>query len=209
MNYIYDVLINFDSMIYDHFEWNINDNIYHIKKVPLFKVDEKTINDIKNYNIVVSEDFLNKIKNKTEIYLNRGSKQIEYACILCNGEKVLAVKIDSNGKITRYSKMLISEEIEAIETAELINFTNISYTKGNKKSQLLLKTKQELKKTEYLKEKLKNSSEEQLKYIYYELYNEELKSDDIREKLEKEIKNTWNENTTKMYEFFMLMKSIK
>jgi len=209
MNYIYDVLINFDSMIYDHFEWNINDNIYHIKKVPLFKVDEKTINDIKNYNIVVSEDFLNKIKNKTEIYLNRGSKQIEYACILCNGEKVLAVKIDSNGKITRYSKMLISEEIEAIETAELINFTNISYTKGNKKSQLPLKTKQELKKTEYLKEKLKNSSEEQLKYIYYELYNEELKSDDIREKLEKEIKNTWNENTTKMYEFFMLMKSIK
>jgi len=196
-------------MIYDHFEWNINDNIYHIKKVPLFKVDEKTINDIKNYNIVVSEDFLNKIKNKTEIYLNRGSKQIEYACILCNGEKVLAVKIDSNGKITRYSKMLISEEIEAIETAELINFTNISYTKGNKKSQLPLKTKQELKKTEYLKEKLKNSSEEQLKYIYYELYNEELKSDDIREKLEKEIKNTWNENTTKMYEFFMLMKSIK
>lgn len=209
MNYIYDVLINFDSMIYDHFEWNINDNIYHIKKVPLFKVDEKTINDIKNYNIVVSEDFLNKIKNKTEIYLNRGSKQIEYACILCNGEKVLAVKIDSNGKITKYSKMLISEEIEAIETAELINLTNISYTKGNKKSQLPLKTKQELKKTEYLKEKLKNSSEEQLKYIYYELYNEEIKSDNIREKLEKEIKNTWNENTTKMYEFFMLMKSIK
>lgn len=209
MNYIYDVLINFDSMIYDHFEWNINDNIYHIKKVPLFKVDEKTINDIKNYNIVVSEEFLNKIKNKTEIYLNRGSKQIEYACILCNGEKVLAVKIDSNGKITRYSKMLISEEIEAIETAELINLTNISYTKGNKKSQLPLKTKQELKKTEYLKEKLKNSSEEQLKYIYYELYNEEIKSDNIREKLEKEIKNTWNENTTKMYEFFMLMKSMK
>jgi len=209
MNYIYDVLLNFDSVIYDHFEWNINDNIYHIKKVPLFKVNEKTINDIKNYNIVVSEEFLTKIKNKTEIYLNRGAKQIEYACILCNDEKVLAIKIDSSGKIIRYSKMLISEEIEAIETAELINLTNIPYTKGNKKNQLPLKTKQELNKTEYLKEKLKNSSEEQLKYIYYELYNEEYNQDNIRLELEKEIKTTWNDNTSKMYDFFILMKTRK
>lgn len=209
MNYVYDVLLNFDSTIYDHFEWNINDNIYHIKKIPLFKVDEKTINDVKNYNIIMSEEFLNKIKNKTEIYLNRGAKQIEYACILCNEEKVLALKLDTSGKAIRYSKMLISEEIEAIETAELISTLNISYTKENKKNTLPLKTKQELKKTDYLKEKLKNSSFDQLRYIYYELYNEEYEQDDIKEQLEKEIKTTWNENTSKMYEFFSLMKSRK
>jgi len=209
MNYVYDVLLNFDSEIYDHYEWNLNDNIYHIKKIPLFKVEDKIINDIKNYNIKVKEELLNKIKNKTEIYLNRGAKPIEYACIICSEEKVIAIKLESTGKITKYSKMLISEEIETIESEDLIPFTNISYTKGNKKSTPPLKTKQELKKTEYLKNKIKSSTEEQLKYIYYELHNEEYHLNNIREELEKEIKNMWNENTNKMYEFFMLMKSAK
>ena len=195
MNYIYDVLLNFDSNIYDHYEWNLNDNIYHIKKIPIFKVEENIIEDVVNYNLKLKEDFLNKIKNKTEIYLNRVSKPIEYACILCNNEKVIAIKIDNKGKINKYSKMLISEELETIENEEIIPYTK-------------LKTKQEIKKTEYLKTKIKNSSKEQLEYLYYELYNEKDSNNNAKNRLENELKE-WNDNTNKMYEFFTLIANTK
>ena len=204
MNYIYDVLLNFDSNIYDHYEWNLNDNIYHIKKIPIFKVDENIIEDVVNYNLKLKEDFLNKIKNKTEIYLNRVSKPIEYACILCNNEKVIAIKIDNKGKINKYSKMLISEELETIENEEIITYTKLEYEKEKKKTKQELKTKQEIKKTEYLKTKIKNSSKEQLEYLYYELYNEKNSNDNAKSRLENELKE-WNDNTNKMYEFFTLI----
>ena len=208
MNYIYDVLLNFDSNIYDHYEWNLNDNIYHIKKIPIFKVEENIIEDVVNYNLKLKEDFLNKIKNKTEIYLNRVSKPIEYACILCNNEKVIAIKIDNKGKINKYSKMLISEELETIENEEIIPYTKLEYEKEKKKTNQELKTKQEIKKTEYLKTKIKNSSKEQLEYLYYELYNEKDSNNNAKNRLENELKE-WNDNTNKMYEFFTLIANTK
>ena len=208
MNYIYDVLLNFDSNIYDHYEWNLNDNIYHIKKIPIFKVEENIIEDVVNYNLKLKEDFLNKIKNKTEIYLNRVSKPIEYACILCNNEKVIAIKIDNKGKINKYSKMLISEELETIENEEIIPYTKQEYEKEKKKTKQELKTKQEIKKTEYLKTKIKNSSKEQLEYLYYELYNEKNSNNNAKSRLENELKE-WNDNTNKMYEFFTLIANTK
>lgn len=208
MNYIYDILLNFDSMIYDHYEWNLNDNIYHIKKIPLFKVNETTISDVFNYNIIIKDEFLSKIKNKTELYLNKGTKQIEYACILCNEEKVIAIKLDNKGKITKYSKMLISEELETIENEEIIPYTNIEYIKEKKKIKQELKTKLEIKKTEYLKNKLKTSSKEQLEYLYYELYNKKPYNIEIKNELEKELK-TWNEKTNKMYEFYNIITITK
>lgn len=208
MNYIYDVLLNYDSVIYDHYEWDLNDNIYHIKKIPLFKVKSRVIDDIYNYNIIIGQDFISKIRNKTEIYLNRASKPIEYACIFCNEERVIAIKLDSKGRICRYSKMLISEELETIENEEMIPYTDIDYVKDKKKNRRELKTKLELKKTEYLKSKLKSSSKEELEYLYYELYNEKPKDVDVKMMLEKELKE-WTDRSSKMFEFFTLIASMK
>lgn len=208
MNYIYDVLLNFDDTIQDHYEWNLNDNIYHIKKIPIFKVKEGVLDDIYNYNIVISNDFLNKIKNKTEIYLNKMSKPIEYACIMCNDEKVIAIKLDNKGKISKYSKMLISEELETIENGETLSYTNIEYEKINKKNKRQLKTKLEIKKTEYLKSKIKNSSEDELNYLYYDLYNEKPNNKEIKSLLEQELED-WNEKANKMYEFYTLIANTK
>lgn len=208
MSYIYDILLNFDGMIYDHYEWNLNDNIYHVKKIPLFKVDDFVLDDVIKYNLRFKQDFLNKIKNKTEIYLNKICKPIEYAFIICSGEKVLALKLDSKGKTSRYSKMLISEELDAIDNEEIISCTIINYEKESKKNGLELKTKNEIKKTEYLKSKIKNSTKEQLDYLYYELYNEKDLNNNARNKLENEL-NDWNDNTNKMYEFYMLIANTK
>ena len=48
MNYIYDILLNFNDIYYDFYEWNISDNIEHIRKIPLFKISIKDMITIKN-----------------------------------------------------------------------------------------------------------------------------------------------------------------
>ena len=34
MNYIYDILLNLNQHAYEFFEWELNDNIVHVKKTP-------------------------------------------------------------------------------------------------------------------------------------------------------------------------------
>ena len=104
--------------------------------------------------------------------------------------------------------MLISEELDAIDNEEIISCSIINYEKESKKNGLELKTKNEIKKTEYLKSKIKNSTKEQLDYLYYELYNEKDLNNNARNKLENEL-NDWNDNTNKMYEFYMLIANTK
>ena len=50
MIYIYDVLLNFNTSLIEFFEWEENDLIKYVKKLPIYKV---------------SDDFLNEIKDKT------------------------------------------------------------------------------------------------------------------------------------------------
>ena len=82
MNYIYDVLVNFnDKEIYEFFEWEKDDNIEHIRRIPIFKVSPKNFIDFKTKKIKVEEEFLNKIKNKTEIFCNKTINYIEYCTV--------------------------------------------------------------------------------------------------------------------------------
>ena len=90
----------------------------------------------------------------------------------------------------------------------MIPYTDIDYVKDKKKNRRELKTKLELKKTEYLKSKLKSSSKEELEYLYYELYNEKPKDVDVKMRLEKELKE-WTDRSGKMFEFFTLIASMK
>ena len=55
MNYIYDIVINLNQQYYDFFEWNQNDVVYHIRKIPIFKIE--------------SQDFLNLVSKNFSINL--------------------------------------------------------------------------------------------------------------------------------------------
>ena len=48
MNYIYNIALNFQKNFVDFFEWNLNDNIIYINKIPIFKVSNYDFNNIKN-----------------------------------------------------------------------------------------------------------------------------------------------------------------
>ena len=64
MNYIYDILINFNENLYDFYDWNLNDQIDHIRKIPVFKTDSEFLYNLKKNDIILNKDFLNKIYNK-------------------------------------------------------------------------------------------------------------------------------------------------
>ena len=60
MVYIYDIILNLtdDNRILEFFEWDQFDNIEHIKKIPLFRVNTSFIDDLINYEIKIEEDIL-------------------------------------------------------------------------------------------------------------------------------------------------------
>ena len=81
MNYIYDILLNFNDMLYDFYDWNVNDNILHIRKIPLIQISKKQLNDIKENEVEFDIEFLEKIKNKTEYFVGRNIKILKNACL--------------------------------------------------------------------------------------------------------------------------------
>ena len=66
MAYIYDILLNFNEDFFEFYDWNKNDKIIHIKKIPIYQVDNKTLKDILHNKIKINGDFLTLIKDKTE-----------------------------------------------------------------------------------------------------------------------------------------------
>lgn len=188
MNYIYDIFLNFNSALYEIFEWNPNDNISHIKKIPLYKVSKQTMVDIMNNNIKFENEFLNKIFNKTETY----NHQLKYSCLfVCND-----VVIGYNNNLL--SKLLFEDELEIIKYSKTISEININYSiLSNKKllSRHEIEVKTKLKKI--IKQLLNKKEYDKLVYIYFECFNKYKDKDYIINNILNDINNDWEiVNTT-------------
>lgn len=172
MNYIYDIILNFQERIYDFYEWNKTDVITHIRKIPVFKISSKDLYNIENYNVVLDDLFLEKILNKTEVFSGRTIKNIEYACILCDGLNVLAIKIDK--KRYYFSKLIIEEELEVTESLARVKEIEIEYQLKEPKNKFKFLTRKEVEMELYVKKELKkletNGEEEKLQYLYFECF---------------------------------------
>ena len=68
MNTVYDLLLNFSDVVYDFYEWNIKDDIEHIKKIPFVKISTKTLYDFLKKDIKIDINFLKEIENVTQKY---------------------------------------------------------------------------------------------------------------------------------------------
>ena len=168
MNYIYDIYVNFKNIPYDFFEWNSDDKIIHLKKIPVLKIDSNTFKLIYYNKIKIDSKTLNKIKNKTEIWKEK--KKIEYSLLLCSNNDIIVLKLDKNGNSIEKSKLYIDEELEIIEALKNIKPKYIKIKLLEKKKENLY-TRLELKKQKFIKKELKNISYDKLKYIYFECFN--------------------------------------
>ena len=173
MTYLYDILMNFNdkNTIYEYFDWNNDDLIINVKKVPLFKVDYKTLFELYTYKIKINKSFL---KNNKYSYINK-KINISNLFIITNGEKSLAIGTNENGIVEYKSTLNYEDEDYANRLSLSLNPISVKYKLlTNNYCEYSLrdyKIKKEFLKKEFNKV-YKNNETDRLKYYYLEVYDE-------------------------------------
>lgn len=205
MNYIYDILINFQPNLYDIYDWNKNDDILHLRKIPLFRVDTNTLKQFCDYQVEIENTFLTKIMNRTELFGRNKVSTLEYCFLATDTLEVIGFKVDKNGKIIGYSKLLLEEEGEVLEYATGLPISPLSYQILEKKHQVSFKTREELKIKEFIlkemKHMVKSQDEDKLIYLYLECFGEMKESKEIQDIIFEKIEQQWDQVYLKLYQF--------
>ena len=181
MVYIYDILVNFcKNDLLEFYEWNSSDEVINIKKIKLFRIDSKKLNDLIEYNCTISDELLSKIYHTCELYNKNKNSNYEYTCLLSDGNRVVAFVFNKNGNIISRSKLLLEEENEISILAANLELYNIKYKKMEKTIKEKFLTRLEKKIYNYLYKEINssytNKEYSKLKYLYQEYYDRESNS---------------------------------
>ena len=90
MVYVYDILANFNEKMIDFYDWDKNDQIRHIRKMPIFKVSSKVIMDIMFNKVKINSEIINLIKDKTEVFNLRSVNTLPFVCTFVSAETAVA-----------------------------------------------------------------------------------------------------------------------
>lgn len=176
MNYIYDILVNFQPYLYSFYDWNKEDELSHIRKVPLFRVTPETLLEMKEKQFQIPSNLQKMIYQKTEIFTSKNAKKIDYACIFSSNLEAYIFLFNQSGVVKSKSSLLLDEEEEVIEIVEHLDVLEETFTFFNAQKYDTFKTRQECELELYLKGQLKKlegeNSLEKLKYLYYECFGE-------------------------------------
>ena len=159
MDYIYDIVLNFQSNYYDFYEWKESDKIINIKKILVYKTNDENYLNLKYNEIILDNPIL--------------PKQIK-VFLVTNGVEVMGLLLDSEGKIIKRSSLLFDESDEVIEDKDVIKDLPLKYKKNISKphtsnSRLIT---EKIKLLENFLSNIDISEDEYLlKYIYYDIYN--------------------------------------
>ena len=185
MDYIYDIVLNFQNDYYDFYEWQPTDKIINVKRIPIYKIDTQDYLNIKYHNVTIDRDILPKTN---KLFL------------LTNGIEVMGILIDNNGKVIKKSGLLFDENDDILADSELIKAIDIKYT-INKKNNITYISRLKKEKIKYLKAYFKKidkiKDEYFLKYLYYDIYNDDEKDIDT---VYDNLISLAKENPTKMFE---------
>ena len=205
MKNIYDIYLNFNKDIYDFYDWNKDDNILHIKKIPIIKINKNKYIKIITNNFETNNELYTKIKNKTE-YLNKDMSKNTCA-LFTDSENIIAIMFDNNGFSIKRSCLYIDEELEVLDEIYSINETEISFTK-NKKVKNILKTRKQYNIEKFIYKELENIKTDKLNYIFFECFG---KHENNKEKILNNIKKLdfTSETTKKIYDILKLTSTNK
>ncbi len=199
MTYIYDILLNFidGNRVYEFFEWEKQDIVEHIKRIPLFYVNNKTLDDVLNKNVKFYKEFVQSIYNKTIVYENNIENIICYAFLLSNGKRCYGLELDNKGNIIYRSSLLLDEEEEILDICHAMDEYQLNYevTEINSKEPLL--TRNEEKKKNFVEQDLiytyKSKNYEKLDYLYAECFGND--NNEPKEKYNKLLKSIYDMNS--------------
>ena len=209
MTYIYDVLLNFSDTerIVEFFEWNNNDSIDHIKRIPLIRISSNAFNELINNNIVVEKELLDKIQDSTWMY--KKTKNLEYAVLITDLNKVIAFEFNKEGKIIAKSGLLLDEEEEIIEESYDLKEENLNYKIESKINNNIFLTREEQKKQKYLLLELDNivkeNNKNKLNFLYHEIFlKDKLTFEEKYLKLKEDIEKNYTSKYNNLYEIVRL-----
>ncbi len=211
MIYTYDILLNWtkELRLKEFYEWSLDDDLEHIKKIPLIRVSDNFIKDLLVSKIKLDKNFLIKIKDRAEGYFHNDIDIIDYAVIVASSKKALALELDEDGVIIYKSSLLLDEEEEVLEMIEELKTTEVNYEilKRNKNINYLTR-KEEKEKNFLLKEinKIKvNKEDAKLNYLYQEFFEEiEDGFDKKLKKLDEEVKKDNSSFNSKLFNLLKL-----
>lgn len=169
MNYIYNIHLNFTKMYFDFYEWNDNDEILHIKKIPIIRTNTNTFKTIISHKIRLDQKELENIEKKTEI----SNKDYKLNCLIITDTKnVIALKFDHDGNKVMMSSFSLEDEYNILHNSNKLKEVTITFKKLQK-NHYFFETRQEIDQKQYLLKTISTLPFDTLRYIYYECFNKE------------------------------------
>lgn len=204
MNYIYDILLNFidSERVIEFYEWNEFDCYETIKRIPIYRISSKQMQQICENKIIIDQKILDEIKEKTHLYKHK--KQLKYAMLITDLNKAIGLEFDDYGNIISKSSLLLDEEEDIIESARFISETSLNFKIVNKYNINYYLTREEDFKKKYLLKELdyinKEKNHEKLTYLYEEIFKKDnLSFEEKISRLIENIKNNYNEKHNELY----------
>lgn len=205
MDYYYDIYLNFQDVYYKFYEWDKDDNIEYIKKIPLFHVDSKTYLNLLSKKIKVNDLFLKAIENKTKLKQN---KYLKYTSIFSDGKNSIALEFNDEGLVINKSSLILEDELNINEFMYNICLKKLDYEIVSKDKQTK-EIRQDLKIKRILKLEIEhmyqNKEYSKLKYIYLEWFDELIENIDMMYKnMLKRLKDNLTQKEYNIYELIKL-----
>lgn len=208
MNYYYDIILNWSEKdFYNFYEWNDFDYLELIKKIPFIKIKHKSLIDIWSNNIKINSEFLNNLKDKTLVSNKNTICKIKYACLFTDNKNIIAIEFNEYGESISRSKLLLNDEINALEVSYSLRETEIEYEIIEKiEESKTLRQVNEAKRIINLEinNLYQNKELSKLRYLFYEYTGE--KCEDIN-KIYHILINELNNNFSE--KFFIIYDIIK
>ena len=211
MIYTYDILLNWTKnlQLIEFYEWNLEDDLEHIKKIPIFRVSDKVIKDLLTSKLKIDISFLSKIKNKAEGYFHNDIDIIDYAVIVSNNKKAIALELNNKGEVLYKSAMLLDEEEEVLDIVEELEKIDLKYEVLDRSKEELYLTRREKEIKDFLLKELKkiksNKEISKLNYLYEEFFSKDnLDFATKIDKLKLEIEKDYNDFHNELYSLLKL-----
>ena len=196
MNFIYDVLVNFKYPLIEFYDWDIDDDILNIKRIPLSRISSEDLNVLKYHKFKID---ISDIKGLTKIFNDR--KKSYTSIIYTDGNEALVFNFNDKGICISKSDLLLDEENDILDNSVSLKETIIKYEILSKDKIDLYKTRNQVEIIKYLLNQINKIDDlDKLNYIYFECFNEYKNVSKI--KLINRIKDKWDDKYYKIYDFF-------
>ena len=210
MNYIYDIVLNFNKEYFEFFEWKKTDKIINVKKIPVFRVCDKDMQILKFNKVKLSQDFLEKIYNLTLFYSKMDN--YKYLCLVSNTVETIGLMFDKEGNLIKRSSLIFDEEDEVNDEVTNEEEFKFNYIENNN-VEIEYLSRMDKEKRDYLIKFINKldviKDESILKYLFYDYFEKE--EDDcskIKKILLKEINNN-DSNKNKLCDLVKVFRKIK